>query len=227
MVAERISSTWDDRAPAGFLTISPATTPVAYRIAKRAIDLVGASLCLLMLLPLMLLTALLVKLESAGPVFFWQTRVGTGGRRFRFYKFRSMCTEAVELQAALEGMNEVSGPVFKIRQDPRITHLGRLLRKMSVDELPQLWHVATGQMSLVGPRPPIPEEVERYEPWMLERLAVKPGLTCIWQVSGRSDIPFDEWMRMDVEYVRRRSLGLDLRILAQTIPAVLTGRGAY
>ncbi len=204
-----------------------AEAPTAYRVAKRAIDIAGGLLALLLLLPLMLFTAIIIKLESPGPVFFAQTRVGAGGRRFRFLKFRSMCTEAVALQGALSGMNEVTGPVFKIRQDPRLTAVGRVLRKMSIDELPQLWHVVTGEMSLVGPRPPIPEEVQRYEPGMLERLSVTPGLTCIWQVTGRSDIPFEDWMRLDVEYVRRRSLALDLRILAQTIPAVLTGRGAY
>ncbi|MBM3472677.1 MAG: sugar transferase [Armatimonadetes bacterium] len=190
-------------------------------------DLVGASVALLMALPLMIVTAIVIKLESTGAVFFHHTRLGQGGEPFEFFKFRSMCQEAVVLRAALEGMNEVSGPVFKIRKDPRITAVGRVLRKMSVDELPQLWHVLTGQMSLVGPRPPVPDEVARYEPWMLQRLSVKPGLTCIWQVSGRSDIGFDEWMRLDVEYVRNRSLWLDLKILLLTIPAVLTGRGAY
>jgi lipopolysaccharide/colanic/teichoic acid biosynthesis glycosyltransferase len=199
----------------------------AYLAAKRLIDVTGAFLALLLLLPLMALTALAIRLESQGGVFFWQERVGKGGRRFRFCKFRSMCTEAATMQAALEGMNEVSGPVFKIRQDPRVTATGRLIRKLSIDELPQLWHVLTGEMSLVGPRPPVPDEVVRYEPWMLERLSVKPGLTCIWQVSGRSDIPFREWMRLDVQYVRTRSLWLDLKILARTIPAVLTARGAY
>jgi len=207
--------------------IQEAPCPRAYAIAKRAIDVVGASVALLLVLPFMILTAILIKLESPGPVFFHQARLGRRGRPFRFYKFRSMCEEAVELRAVLEGLNEVSGPVFKIRKDPRLTAVGRAIRKMSVDELPQLWHVITGEMSLVGPRPPVPEEVGQYEPWMLERLSVKPGLTCIWQVSGRSDIGFDEWMRLDLEYVRRRSLWLDLKILAQTIPAVLTGRGAY
>jgi lipopolysaccharide/colanic/teichoic acid biosynthesis glycosyltransferase len=208
-------------------TIPVAADSPAYRVAKRTIDLVGAGVALLMALPLMIVTAIVIKLESAGAVFFHHTRLGQGGEPFEFYKFRSMCQEAVVLRAALEGMNEVSGPVFKIRKDPRITAVGRILRKMSVDELPQLCHVLTGRMSLVGPRPPVPDEVGRYEPWMLQRLSVKPGLTCIWQVTGRSDIGFDEWMRLDVEYVRNRSLWLDLRILLLTIPAVLTGRGAY
>jgi lipopolysaccharide/colanic/teichoic acid biosynthesis glycosyltransferase len=207
------------------IPIAPASR--GYLVAKRAIDIIGASLALLMALPLMILTAIVVKFESSGSVFFHHIRLGQGGVPFRFYKFRSMCQEAVVLRAVLEGMNEATGPVFKIREDPRVTAVGRIIRKMSVDELPQLWHVLTGRMSLVGPRPPVPDEVARYEPWMLQRLSVKPGLTCIWQVSGRSDIGFDEWMRLDVEYVRRRSLWLDLKILALTIPAVLTGRGAY
>lgn len=198
-----------------------------YIVMKRLIDVVGASLALVLTFPLMLLTALAVKLESPGPAFFSHIRLGAGGRPFRFYKFRSMCEEAESLQAALQGMNEIAGPVFKIRSDPRITAIGRALRKTSIDELPQLWHVLTGHMSLVGPRPPVPEEVAQYEPWMLARLSAKPGLTCIWQVSGRSDIPFEEWVKLDIEYAHTRSLWLDLKILALTIPAVITGRGAY
>ncbi len=199
----------------------------AYLAVKRFIDVVGASLALILTFPLMLLTALAVKLESPGPVFFSHVRLGAGGRPFRFYKFRSMCDEAESLQGALQGMNEVTGPVFKIRSDPRVTAIGRIIRKASIDELPQLWHVLAGHMSLVGPRPPVPEEVARYEPWMLARLTAKPGLTCIWQVSGRSDLPFDQWVELDIEYAHTRSLWLDLKILALTIPAVITGRGAY
>jgi len=220
----------DEVAPQFSLVVPsvPVTDdPTGYRVAKRILDIVVAALALIAAAPVMILTAIVVKLESDGTVFFHHTRLGQGGEPFQFYKFRSMCQEAVTLRAAVDGLNEVSGPVFKIRKDPRITVVGRIIRKLSVDELPQLWHVLSGRMTLVGPRPPIPEEVERYEPWMLERLSVKPGLTCIWQVSGRSDIGFEEWMRLDVEYVRRRSLWLDLRILAQTIPAVFTGRGAY
>lgn len=209
------------------LVIPEYCDPLGYRIAKRAVDLVGALIGLILALPMMIVAAIAIKLESPGGVFFHHTRLGKGGRPFEFYKFRSMCQEAVVLRAVLEGLNEMSGPVFKIRKDPRITGVGKIIRKMSIDELPQLWHVLTGQMSLVGPRPPVPEEVARYEPWMLERLSVKPGLTCLWQVSGRSDISFDQWMKLDIEYVRNRSLWLDLKILAKTIPAVLTGRGAY
>ena len=207
--------------------IPHVTTSRGYLFAKRLLDIVGASIALLMALPVMLLTAIAIKLESVGGAFFHHTRLGQGGRPFEFYKLRSMCQEAVVARAAIEGLNEVSGPVFKIRRDPRLTAVGRVIRQLSIDELPQLWHVLTGEMSLVGPRPPVPEEVLRYEPWMLERLSVKPGLTCIWQVSGRSDIDFERWMQLDVQYVRNRSLWLDLKILLQTIPAVLTGRGAY
>jgi lipopolysaccharide/colanic/teichoic acid biosynthesis glycosyltransferase len=175
----------------------------------------------------MIVLAIIIKLDSPGPVFFRQPRLGKDGRPFMMLKLRSMTQDAAELHAVVATANEMVGPVFKIRSDPRVTRVGRLIRKASLDELPQLWHVLRGDMSLVGPRPPIPEEVARYEPWQRERLAVKPGLTCTWQVGGRSDIPFDRWVQMDIDYVRRRSLALDLKILLQTIPAVLTGRGAY
>lgn len=199
----------------------------AYSVTKRLIDVVGATAALAMLaLPLALL-ALAIKLESRGPVFFWQYRLGENGVPFRFFKFRSMVVDAEARRGDLAAVNEAAGPIFKIRHDPRITRVGRWMRKSSLDETPQLFHVLMGQMSLVGPRPPLPEEVENYEPWQRERLAVRPGLTCIWQVSGRSDIPFERWVELDIEYVRRRSLLLDLSILLRTIPAVFTGRGAY
>ena len=198
-----------------------------YTVAKRLMDVVGAAVALLLLGIPMLLVALAIKLESRGPVLFWQYRLGEHGLPFKFYKFRSMVVDAETARAQLEAVNEASGPIFKIRQDPRMTRVGRFIRRASLDELPQLCHVLAGQMSLVGPRPPLPEEVESYEPWQRERLAVRPGLTCIWQVSGRSDIPFERWVELDIEYVRRRSLLLDLKILLQTLPAVLSGRGAY
>lgn len=200
---------------------------MGYRLCKRALDLVVASCALLISLPVMAVAAILIKLDSPGPVLFRQSRLGEDGRPFEMLKLRSMTQDAGELLAAVAAGNEVTGPVFKIRSDPRITRVGRFLRKSSLDELPQLWHVLTGEMSLVGPRPPIPEEVARYEPWQRERLAGKPGLTCTWQVSGRSDIPFDRWVQMDIDYLRHRTFLLDLKILLQTIPAVLTGRGAY
>jgi lipopolysaccharide/colanic/teichoic acid biosynthesis glycosyltransferase len=198
-----------------------------YVLAKRVLDVVGALMALLILAVPMALVALLIKLESRGPVFFAQYRLGENGIPFRFFKFRSMVVDAERIRSDLEAVNEATGPVFKIRQDPRMTHIGRLIRKTSLDETPQLFHVLSGQMSLVGPRPPLSEEVENYQPWQRERLAVRPGLTCIWQISGRSDIPFERWVELDIEYVRRRNLLLDLKILVLTIPAVLSGRGAY
>lgn len=198
-----------------------------YPVAKRVIDIAGASAALVIAAPLMLAVAVAIKLESPGPVLFRQTRVGRNGRPFMFLKFRSMQSDAPLLRMALNGRNETTGPVFKIRADPRVTRIGRFVRKYSLDELPQLWHVLSGGMSLVGPRPPLLEEVVRYEPWQTERLAVTPGLTCTWQVSGRSNIPFDRWVEMDIAYIRHRSLLLDLQLLLRTVPAVITGRGAY
>lgn len=206
---------------------APRAESIGYLAAKRIMDIVGAAAALLIAAPLMLPVALAIKLDSPGPVFFRQYRLGKDGRPFLFYKFRSMTVAAPDVRDSLLEQNEASGPVFKIRRDPRITRVGRIIRKCSIDELPQLMHVLTGEMSLVGPRPPIPAEVERYEPWQTERLAVKPGLTCIWQVSGRSDVSFDDWVRLDIQYVRTRNLWLDIKLLLLTIPAVLTGRGAY
>jgi exopolysaccharide biosynthesis polyprenyl glycosylphosphotransferase len=199
----------------------------AYDVVKRIIDVIVAFCGLVLAAPVLLVAAIAVKLDSPGPVLYRQPRLGKDGRPFVMLKLRSMTQDATQLQAALAHANEAIGPVFKIRSDPRITRVGRFIRKTSIDELPQLWHVLLGDMSLVGPRPPIPEEVARYEPWQRERLAVKPGLTCTWQVSGRSDIPFERWVQMDIDYIRHRNLWLDLKILLQTIPAVLSGRGAY
>jgi lipopolysaccharide/colanic/teichoic acid biosynthesis glycosyltransferase len=197
------------------------------RFGKRALDLLLGSLLLVAAFPFIVLAAILVKADSPGPVFHRAVRVGRGGRKFTFLKLRSMQRDAEELRALLLHRNEATGPAFKLTNDPRVTRVGRVLRKTSLDELPQLWHVVQGHMSLVGPRPPFPEEVERYEPWMLRRLEVRPGLTCLWQISGRSDLSFEEWMRLDLEYVDRLSPGLDARILLLTIPAVISGRGAY
>ena len=198
-----------------------------YPFVKRAFDIVGAFAGLALAAPLMAVVALAIKLTSRGPVLFSQVRCGRAGRLFRLYKFRSMTEEAEEVRASLANANEVSGPVFKIRGDPRITPIGRFIRKYSIDELPQLLNVLQGDMALVGPRPPIPTEVEHYEPWQLRRLEAKPGLTCIWQVSGRSDIGFEDWVRMDIEYIDTMSFWLDLKLLLRTVPAVITGRGAY
>jgi len=197
------------------------------RGGKRLLDVVLASAGMLIAVPLLAIAAVAIKLDSPGPVFHRATRVGKDGRRFTFLKLRSMRADAEELRGLLLHRNITKGPTFKLHDDPRVTRVGRLLRKTSLDELPQLLHVLSGEMSLVGPRPPFPEEVEHYEPWMRRRLEVRPGLTCLWQIRGRSDLPFEEWMRLDVEYVERCSLALDLKILLLTVPAVLSGRGAY
>ena len=197
------------------------------RLGKRVLDLSLGSLAFLVAAPLIALAAIAIKADSRGPVFHRAVRVGRGGRKFTFLKLRSMQVGAEELRGLLLHLNQAEGPAFKLHNDPRVTRVGRWLRKLSLDELPQVLHVLEGHMSLVGPRPPFPEEVERYEPWMLRRLSVRPGLTCLWQVRGRSDLGFVEWMRLDLEYVDRLSLALDLEILARTIPAVLSARGAY
>ena len=181
---------------------------------------------LILLCPLMALVALLIKLTSPGPVLFVQNRVGMNQRQFKLYKFRSMVADAEDRKFALEHLNERDGPAFKIENDPRITRIGRFLRKTSIDELPQLFNVLSGEMSLVGPRPPLPDEVRKYEWLFRKRLSVKPGITCIWQISGRNSVSFDRWMQMDHEYIENWSLWLDLKILFKTIPAVLTSRGA-
>lgn len=195
-------------------------------LVKRVFDIAVSAALLVLLSPVLALVALAVKLSSPGPVLFRQVRAGEHGRRFTMYKFRSMVANAETLKAELAGANEMTGPVFKIRADPRLTRIGGALRRSSLDELPQLWNVLKGEMSIVGPRPAVPSEVARYEPWQRRRLSMKPGLTCLWQVSGRSSIAFDRWMRLDLEYIETWSLGLDLRILIRTISAVITGRGA-
>ncbi len=197
------------------------------RYLKRIFDFVLSLIGLVLGFPLACLIALAITLDSPGPVLFKQVRVGQGGKPFVFYKFRSMFIGAEGIKREFLHLNEMDGPVFKLFDDPRITRVGRFLRKSSLDELPQLFNVLRGEMSLVGPRPPVPEEVRLYEPWQMRRLAVKPGLTCLWQVSGRSIIGFDEWMRLDIQYIRNRSLLLDLEILLRTVPAVLSGTGAY
>jgi exopolysaccharide biosynthesis polyprenyl glycosylphosphotransferase len=200
----------------------------AYEAAKRTMDALLAGLGLLLLLPLLLLTAIVVRIDSPGPALFSQTRVGRDGRPFRCWKFRSMYTDAEARKASLATQNEMAGGVlFKIRQDPRITRVGRFIRKASIDELPQLWNVLVGDMSLVGPRPAVPSEVALYTPRQRERLRVKPGITCFWQVSGRSDLDFDEQVRLDIRYADERSLVLDIVLLLKTAPAVLLARGAY
>ncbi len=199
----------------------------AYRFAKRAFD-VAAGLCgLFLVMPLLPFIVLLIKLETPGPVLFRQARVGRFGRMFACYKFRSMAVDAESLKDHLVHLNEATGAAFKIKDDPRITGVGRFLRRSSLDEFPQLLNVLRGDMSVVGPRPQIPTEVADYTPAQAQRLAVKPGLTCLWQVSGRSHLDFTEWMELDRQYVAAAGAGLDLRILWRTLPAVIQRKGAY
>jgi exopolysaccharide biosynthesis polyprenyl glycosylphosphotransferase len=198
--------------------------PIALGI-KRAADLVGAIVLLVLLAVPMLIFALIVKLTSPGPVFFKQRRSGLYGREFTLYKFRSMVADAEQRRAELAAANEMGGPVFKIRHDPRITPFGRVLRRYSLDELPQLWNVLKGDMSLIGPRPPLPSEVQRYERWQRRRLSMRPGLTCIWQVTDRNRATFEKWMEYDLDYIDHWSLWLDFKIALRTIPAVLKGTG--
>jgi exopolysaccharide biosynthesis polyprenyl glycosylphosphotransferase len=193
---------------------------------KRCIDLFFSFFTLVLLLPLFFIVAILIKLTSKGPVFFKQRRVGINGRIFHLYKFRSMYKDAQDKMMDVMHLNEMDGPVFKIKDDPRITPLGKFLRKTSIDELPQLYNVLVGHMSLVGPRPPIPAEVNEYELWHRRRLSMRPGLTCLWQISGRNQVDFDEWMKLDMKYLDNWSLWLDFGILVKTIPTVLFGIGA-
>ena len=200
-----------------------------FALLKRGLDLALVLPALLLLTPLFTLIALAIKLYDRGPVLFWQQRVGRHGKTFRFPKFRSMCVNAEAVRAVLLAQNQhgSQGVTFKMKRDPRITPIGRLIRRTSMDELPQLWCVLRGDMSLVGPRPPLPAEVARYTMFERERLSVTPGLTCIWQVNGRSEIPFPQQVQMDIDYIQQRSMGGDVKLLAKTLPAVVRGRGAY
>ncbi len=205
------------RTPAGELALA----------AKRAIDIVASAVALALLAPVLGAVALAIRMESRGAVLFRQRRVGLYGRAFTLFKFRSMYEDAESRLAEVAHLNEMDGPVFKIRRDPRVTVVGKVLRRLSLDELPQLVNVLQGHMSLVGPRPPVPAEVERYQAWQRRRLSVKPGLTCLWQVSGRNHVSFQKWMRLDLEYIDNWSLWLDLKILARTVPVVLGAKGAW
>ena len=198
-------------------------------IAKRLMDLLVVLPALLLLLPLFAVVAFFIYLHDRGPVLYWQRRVGLDGREFAFPKFRSMVTNSDAVRKEIEALNQhgTQGVNFKMKRDPRITPIGRIIRRFSIDELPQLWCVLNGDMTLVGPRPPIPSEVARYSLRDRERLSVQPGLTCIWQVSGRSDIPFEQQVDMDIDYIQKRSFFSDLKLLVMTVPAVVIGRGAY
>ena len=199
---------------------------ILYEVIKRIIDIVASFTGLILLSPLILIVSMLIKLESKGEVIFKQKRVGLNGKEFYMYKFRSMVINAEELKEQLESQNEMSGPMFKIKDDPRITKVGKFIRKTSIDELPQLINVIKGDMSVVGPRPSLPKEVEKFEQWMMERLEVKPGLTCIWQISGRNNIDFEDWMKLDIKYVRERSFKLDMKLILKTVLVLLGDKNA-
>ncbi len=195
--------------------------------SKRLLDILIALSTLIFLSPVLLVIASLIKLTSKGPVFYTQTRVGKGGANFEMIKFRSMVVNASKMKRDLIEANEMDGPVFKMKNDPRITGIGRFMRKHSIDELPQIINILKGEMSVVGPRPPLPIEVTEYKDWQKQRLAVTPGLTCIWQVSGRNDLSFEEWMNMDMEYIENWSILLDIKLILKTFGVVFSGNGAY
>jgi lipopolysaccharide/colanic/teichoic acid biosynthesis glycosyltransferase len=208
---------------AGLLDLS------TYEAVKRMLDVLLSATALLMLSPFIALISAAIKLQDGGPIFFRQVRAGKGGRHFTIYKFRSMVRDADRLKAQLATLNEHQDDQrsFKMKRDPRVTPVGRILRRTSLDELPQLWNILKGDMTVVGPRPASLEDVAHYTPHDYRRLEVKPGLTCLWQVRGRSNLPFKEQVRLDIEYIESRSVLRDLEIMAQTLPAVITGRGAY
>lgn len=214
-LVDEVRGDYDPSRSGGYLTL------------KRLFDIGASMFGLMLILPLIPFIVLLIKLETKGPIFFKQARVGYRGRMFACYKFRSMAVDAEEVKERLEHLNEASGAAFKIKDDPRITGVGRFLRRSSLDEFPQLFNVLRGDMSIVGPRPQIPSEVAEYTPRQACRLLVKPGLTCLWQVSGRSHLDFEEWMELDQEYVRRAGLRMDTEILLRTLPAVIERKGAY
>lgn len=225
-IAKPVLESFDDLP---VITFNPVKELGGALLFKYTFDRIAAAVLLLVLSPLLLIISLLIKATAqkwSDPVFYGQTRCGLNGRQFTLWKFRSMEPDADAKLDELTQMNEMTGPVFKMRNDPRVTRLGRWLRKTSLDELPQLWNVLVGQMSLVGPRPPLPQEVARYDRWQRRRLSMKPGITCIWQVSGRNELSFETWMQLDLEYIDNWSLGLDFKILCKTVYVVATGYGA-
>jgi exopolysaccharide biosynthesis polyprenyl glycosylphosphotransferase len=209
------------------LSLSSTPESELLLMLKRIGDVVVAAISLLVLSPILIAIAAAIRITSPGNVLFRQTRCGLGGRKFTLYKFRSMVNNAEQLRAELHQLNERDGPAFKISDDPRITRVGRTLRRFSLDELPQLWNIFRGDMSFVGPRPAIPNEVEKYEPWQRRRLRMRPGLTCIWVLEGRSDVEFHRWVQLDLAYIDSWSLWLDCKIFFRTIPIVISGKGAY
>ena len=203
-------------------------TSRTYKFIKRAFDIAASAVGLILCIPIFIVAGIAIKLEDPkGPVFYHQPRIGLNGREFTFYKLRSMYTDADRVKASLMDQNEMDGPVFKMKNDPRVTKVGRFIRRTSIDELPQLWHVLWGEMSLVGPRPLPTKEELACNAYQRQRELVKPGLTCYWQISGRNDVMFDEWIEMDLRYIQEQSLWTDLKILAKTVAAVVHGGGAY
>ena len=198
-----------------------------YGVIKRLIDVVCSFMGVIVLSPLFIIIAIIIKTTSKGPVFFSQKRVGKNGKEFDMYKFRSMVVNAEELKEKLAAQNEMSGPMFKMKDDPRVTKVGKFIRKTSLDELPQLWNVLKGDMSLVGPRPSLPKEVAQFEEWMYKRLEVKPGLTCYWQVSGRNNIDFEDWMKLDIKYVEERSTWVDVKLIFKTVGVLFGDKNAH
>ena len=198
-----------------------------YEAIKRLIDITCSFVGILVLSPLFIIIAIIIKFTSKGPVFFSQKRVGRNGKEFDMYKFRSMVVNAEELKEKLAAQNEMSGPMFKMKDDPRVTKVGKFIRKTSIDELPQLWNILKGDMSLVGPRPSLPKEVAQFDEWMYKRLEVKPGLTCYWQVSGRNNIDFEDWMKLDVKYVKERNLWIDIKLIFKTVFVLFGDKNAH
>jgi exopolysaccharide biosynthesis polyprenyl glycosylphosphotransferase len=194
---------------------------------KRSFDIIFSIINLIFLMPAMIIISLIIKFTSPGPILFVQNRCGLNGRIFKMYKFRTMVKDAEELKHSLSSKNEIDGPVFKMKSDPRITKIGKFLRRTSMDELPQFINVLKGEMSIIGPRPPLPQEVKKYKAWQRRRLSMRPGLTCLWQVSGRNNISFEQWMKLDLKYIDDWDLVMDFKILVKTIPAVILGNGAY
>lgn len=198
-----------------------------YSIIKRLVDIVGAFTGIIILSPLLIIVAIRIKLDSKGSAIFSQVRVGYKGKEFKIYKFRTMVEDAEELKKGLENKNEMTGPMFKIKDDPRITKIGKIIRKTSIDELPQLLNILRGDMSIVGPRPSLPSEVKGFNTWMLKRFEVKPGLTCYWQVSGRNNITFNDWMKLDIKYVEEKNLFIDIKLILKTVLLLLGDKNAF
>jgi exopolysaccharide biosynthesis polyprenyl glycosylphosphotransferase len=228
LLQPKIARTEIDQLGGRPVVVYRSTPAPSWRTAvKRTIDLVATGFALAIIGPFIILPAMIaIKITAPGPIFFGQTRVGKNGRHFKMWKLRSMVVNAEKLKLDLAASNDMDGPVFKMKKDPRITPVGKIMRKLSIDELPQLWNVMRGEMSLVGPRPAVPKEVAQYQNWQRRRLSVKPGLTCIWQVSGRNKIGFEEWMKMDLRYIDSWSLSQDLKLIALTIPVAAVGYGA-